>query len=299
MVAACAELGYPVPPCEALDAVKALSDDATITPAIAAHIAELWAHTSLQRAYGERNKFQLNDSAKFFFDKVADIARPGYMPSVEDIVKTRVRTTGILEESYTVDGVDFVVYDVGGQRNERRKWIHAFDDVAAIIFVASLSEYDQTLYEDNLVNRLMEALNLFEEMCNSRWFDQKSIILFLNKRDLFQEKIAYKDLRQPNPNPFASDKEPILFADYTGGCNYEAALRYIVNKFLSRLNRSDSGSASSGNYAGRRAGGVGRPKKDVFWQVTCATDSSNVNTVFHAAKGIILKHNLITSGFMV
>lgn len=53
------------------------------------------------------------------------------MPSVEDIVKTRVRTTGILEESYTVDGVDFVVYDVGGQRNERRKWIHAFDDVSA------------------------------------------------------------------------------------------------------------------------------------------------------------------------
>lgn len=50
--------------------MKALSDDATITPAIAAHIAELWAHTSLQRAYGERNKFQLNDSAKFFFDKV-------------------------------------------------------------------------------------------------------------------------------------------------------------------------------------------------------------------------------------
>ena len=101
-----------------------------------------------------------------------EIADPEYVPTVEDIVKTRVRTTGILEESYTVDGVDFVVYDVGGQRNERRKWIHAFDDVsyprvfntgrdvalklfgvssrttrhcdsmqvAAIIFVASLSE---------------------------------------------------------------------------------------------------------------------------------------------------------------
>ena len=59
------------------------------------------------------------------------VASPDYLPTVEDLIKTRVRTTGILEESYTVDGVDFVVYDVGGQRNERRKWIHAFDDVGA------------------------------------------------------------------------------------------------------------------------------------------------------------------------
>ena len=71
-------------------------------------------------------------------------------------------------------------------------------------------------------------------------------------------------------------------ADYTGGCNYDAALRYIVGKFLARLNPPDGGGAGSGSYAARR--GAGRPKKDVFWQVTCATDSNNVNTVFHAAK---------------
>jgi hypothetical protein len=57
---------------------------------------------------------------------------------------------------------------VGGQRNERRKWIHCFDDVTAVIFVAAISEYDQVLYEDPTQNRLMEALNLFDEICNCR-----------------------------------------------------------------------------------------------------------------------------------
>ncbi|VDO54211.1 unnamed protein product [Brugia timori] len=41
------------------------------------------------------------------------------------------------------------VIDVGGQRSERKKWIHCFDNVNAIIFISSLSEYDQTLREDN------------------------------------------------------------------------------------------------------------------------------------------------------
>lgn len=43
--------------------------------------------------------------------------------------------------------------DVGGQRNERRKWLHCFENVALIIFIAALSEYDQVLAEsDNQVN---------------------------------------------------------------------------------------------------------------------------------------------------
>uniref|UniRef100_A0A914LY92 Uncharacterized protein n=1 Tax=Meloidogyne incognita TaxID=6306 RepID=A0A914LY92_MELIC len=41
------------------------------------------------------------------------------------------------------------IFDVGGQRSERRKWIHIFDDVNAIIFVVAISEYDQKIREDN------------------------------------------------------------------------------------------------------------------------------------------------------
>lgn len=84
--------------------------------------------------------------------------------------------------------------DVGGQRNERRKWIHCFQDVTAIIFVTAISEYDQFLYEDERQNRLIESLKVFEDICNKSYFSKVAMILFLNKIDLFEDKIQTIDL---------------------------------------------------------------------------------------------------------
>lgn len=39
--------------------------------------------------------------------------------------------------------------DVGGQRSERRKWIHCFQNVTSIMFLVALSEYDQVLVESD------------------------------------------------------------------------------------------------------------------------------------------------------
>jgi guanine nucleotide-binding protein G(i) subunit alpha len=105
--------------------------------------------------------------------------------------------------------------DVGGQRNERKKWIHCFEAVTAIVFVVSLNEFDQKvcpgvclwcagtnhsanrdqLEDDESVNRMEESLTLFGEIINNRWFQNTSIILFLNKKDLFENKIKKVDLR--------------------------------------------------------------------------------------------------------
>jgi hypothetical protein len=53
--------------------------------------------------------------------------------------------------------------DVGGQRSERRKWIHCFENVTSIMFLAALSEYDQVLVEsDNEVNKT-NFLQLFRK----------------------------------------------------------------------------------------------------------------------------------------
>lgn len=79
-----------------------------------------------------------------------------YLPTDQDILRSRVVTTGITEVSFPVESLTYKVFDVGGQRSERRKWIHCFENLTAVIFMVALSEYDQVLREDEGVVRLYE-----------------------------------------------------------------------------------------------------------------------------------------------
>lgn len=88
----------------------------------------------------------------------------------------------------------FSMFDVGGQRDERRKWIQCFNDVTAIIFVTACSSYNMVLREDPTQNRLRESLDLFKSIWNNRWLRTISVILFLNKQDLLAEKILAGNL---------------------------------------------------------------------------------------------------------
>ena len=82
------------------------------------------------------------------------------------------------------------------QRNERLKWVHSLVySITLILFCASLDEYDLTLSEDDPTNRMMDALTFFEEICQNTLFKSTPVVLFLNKRDLFEEKIKWVDLK--------------------------------------------------------------------------------------------------------
>jgi guanine nucleotide-binding protein subunit alpha len=107
------------------------------------------------------------------------------------------------------------MFDVGGQRSERKKWIHCFENVTTILFLVAISEYDQLLFEDETVNRMQEALTLFDSICNSRWFIKTSIILFLNKIDRFKEKLPVSPMQN-------------YFPDYEGGQEFCRNLLYAT-----------------------------------------------------------------------
>jgi GTPase SAR1 family protein len=178
----------------------------------------LWNCEVIKTVWSRRNEFQITESVEYYFDKIDIIKMPDYIPDKDDILHSRTRTVGIVTEQYYVDGSLFLMYDVGGQRNERRKWIHLFEGVSAIIYVASISEYDQYLYEDSSVNRMVEAINVFETICKNSLFNKCSFILFLNMKDLFKVKIKIKSIKAIK---CFSDYEGTYIYIYIYICMYE------------------------------------------------------------------------------
>merc|ERR1712038_2154980 len=163
-------------------------------PEVVQAIENLWKSTGVQQAYQRRNEFQLADSAEYFLKNVTKYTADNFVPSDQDVLRTRIQTTGVVKIEFEYKSLVFHMFDVGGQRSERKKWIHHFDNVDCVLFVVALSEYDQVLVEDPTVNRMQESLNLFNEMVNNSYFSEMPFIVFFNKKDLFEEKIKKKSI---------------------------------------------------------------------------------------------------------
>ncbi|KAL5289099.1 GNAQ.2 family protein [Megaselia abdita] len=221
----------------------------------------LWSDELVQKCYGRRREYQLIDSAKYFLDNIDRIGDICYTPNEQDILRSRLATSGIHEYNFTFQEVNFNIIDVGGQRYERSKWATAFDNVTSLIFIASLSEYDQMLMENNTVNRLQESKALFDQILRCSWFTRSTFILFLNKTDLFEEKIETSNLEDYFPEYFGPKKDVL------------AAKQFILDLYLS----SDNDSSSF---------------RTIYHHFTCATDTENIHIVFDAVKDTILRENL-------
>uniref|UniRef100_A0A3P9PU36 Guanine nucleotide binding protein (G protein), alpha inhibiting activity polypeptide 1 n=1 Tax=Poecilia reticulata TaxID=8081 RepID=A0A3P9PU36_POERE len=198
-----------------------------------------------------------------YLNDLERLSAPSYVPTQQDVLRTRVKTTGIVETHFTFKDLHFKMFDVGGQRSERKKWIHCFEGVTAIIFCVALSDYDLMLAEDEEMNRMHESMKLFDSICNNKWFTETSIILFLNKKDLFEDKIAKSPLT-------------ICFPDYEGPNTYDDGATYIQFRFEDLNKRRDV--------------------KEVYTHFTCATDTKNVQFVFDAVTDVIIKTNLKDCG---
>lgn len=87
-------------------------------------------------------------SLYYYFSDLDRLFHPDYQPTEQDIIHARARTIGITETTFNLRDHEMLMVDVGGQKSERRKWIHCFQDVTSILFLVSLSGYDQCLVED-------------------------------------------------------------------------------------------------------------------------------------------------------
>ncbi|KAL4826272.1 hypothetical protein H8958_022654, partial [Nasalis larvatus] len=297
-------------------------------------IKSLWNDPGIQECYDRRREYQLSDSTKYvviadapgtgkddstgkdhsekslnphggigvsYLNDLDRVADPAYLPTQQDVLRVRVPTTGIIEYPFDLQSVIFRMVDVGGQRSERRKWIHCFENVTSIMFLVALSEYDQVLVEsDNEwspgrtyfwqrtlslfsliqfshlhqshpslggtvvsssreVNRMEESKALFRTIITYPWFQNSSVILFLNKKDLLEEKIMYSHLVD-------------YFPEYDGPQRDAQAAREFILKMFVDLNPDSD--------------------KIIYSHFTCATDTENIRFVFAAVKDTILQLNL-------
>ena len=100
--------------------------------------------------------------SRSFLNRAERITQPDYLPTQEDVLRSRSKTSGIVETNFAMGDMRINLVDLGGQRSERNKWIQSFESVTSIIFCVALSEYDQMLLEDPTQNRMAESLVLFE-----------------------------------------------------------------------------------------------------------------------------------------
>ncbi len=135
-----------------------------------------------------------------------------------------------------------------------------------LIFLAAVSEYDQVLAEDDRTNRLVESLNLFGTILNYNWFRYINVILFLNKKDVLEEKIV-------------SGRSPVknYFEDFPGpDDDYQAAINYFQELFVSKNENPD--------------------ERFVYPYATCATDTKNIEVVDVTVQKLIMEEILKNAG---
>eukprot|EP01083_Nonionella_stella_P120120 359659_1 len=248
-------------------------------------IKTLWNERLIKHTYSLHKQ----DSRSCFFDDIDRIASPEYIPSDKDIMCCTDSNTKIREHRSLIRSRyrSYHVINPCGQRSSWKKYIDCFDDVAAVVFVASFSCYHQAIhaYDDDLDdlvfgyicnsysnvyniphelillikrfcdvpdqgNAMSQQLKMFDNICNHHAFEYSRIILLLNKKDLFEEKL----------DQYPLDKFS-LYKDFQG----ETSSYNDVFEYFQRLFESVD---------------VNNNRR-IFTQSTCATDINNIEKVFN------------------
>lgn len=182
-----------------------------------------------------QGEYALFDGWFYFVDKLKQYPEWGgkdWIPSEEDLLQARIRTAGGKTFCFLVGKQEFQLTDVGGQRNERRKFFFLFNEMDCLLFVASLSEYNEALFEDSQQNRLRETIRVWKETVHHPDFRDKYIILFLNKFDLFKKKYYHEKI--PIVTSFRYKIKPPLCSDEVDQ-NCGKAIQWYKDLYLNQV----------------------------------------------------------------
>ncbi|KAI1359072.1 G-protein alpha subunit-domain-containing protein [Xylaria arbuscula] len=164
----------------------------------ASAIVELSRNDDFQLALKSGTAHEFHDNSEYLIRNVERLAEQsinGSVPTHEDVLRTRVRTTGIHKTELKYNGAKYLLHDVGGERSERKKWIHAFEHTAIIVFLVDTTGYGRALYEDREGDRMLEQFSLWESLVNSSKFTDTKFLIVFTKMDLLDEHLRKEAVR--------------------------------------------------------------------------------------------------------
>ncbi|KAH6580559.1 hypothetical protein BASA50_002792 [Batrachochytrium salamandrivorans] len=233
-----------------------------ITLEIGDTISRIWNDANIRKIY---DAVQLQDTAYYFLERARLFSNPAYSATDDDILHLRTPTTTITETVFTIKKVVFHFFDVGGQQKYRKQWAPYFDKMRHLLFVVSLAAYDQFLADDPTINRMHDALDLFGKICHNPLLKHIPVILFLNKKDLFEKKIRTSPISR-------------YFPDYKYGVSYRRGVRFFEKKF--------------------REGNEGEEDNKIVSHVTCCTDRQAMQVIIATTLEIMVLRAVKESGII-
>lgn len=257
------------------------------------HASALWNDKGVKDGLAAAHEFPVIDSAKYFLDKLSEI-RSNYIPSDEDILRSRRRTRDIQKIEFEVKipiqyggGIqEFWMFDVGGQRGERKKWIQVFEGITAILFLVASSSFDSRIREDYETNTLTESLSIFKQIWRSPFLRDAGFILFLNKQDLLEKKVQ----RRISIGDYFPDYSNYQLTTKDGDPNNE----YIRTRCFIRdlfLNIANQPFQQVSRYKSEMPVTSPKCKRHCYWHFTTATNTQNVKHVFGDVHSMIVTQN--------
>lgn len=219
---------------------------------------DLWQDENIQRAYSESKSPQNTTRVDLVnIEYLTKNLRRFVMRAeltLDDVLRARQRTTGIHETEVKIQNRNLALLDVGGQKTERRKWFHIFQDsVDACIFVAALDAFLYPAEDPVYWNAMDESISVWKKLLLSNSFnDNTALIVFLNKKDLLR-------------TPSALTKFALAYKRVFQGTeiNYSVAAEFIKEQYVNSETEA---------LAGRK----------LYTHYTMALDKEDLNFIFES-----------------
>ncbi|KAI8897558.1 guanine nucleotide binding protein, alpha subunit [Globomyces pollinis-pini] len=209
-------------------------------------------------------------TTEYFFNRLQIISDEKYVLTSDDMLKLRIVTQNISENTFKIrmDGRDSTLHviDVSGLKYHRKRWVPYFDTTTAIVFIVAISSFDQVMSEDSSTNRINDCLSLFDQVLNNPILKDCQMILFFNKLDLFEEKIARIKFTE-------------LYSDFYGtDHSLSDCLYYFEQRFLEKKHPDDG--------------------RTIMVHQTCCTDSKLMSKIISSVIQSILHRILQKTGLL-